>query len=100
MRSFSRRPSSGSSTTHTARVGKDHQAAGGTTDGSGALYPHTAIQAYQETGQAPAALDDMSPGVKRIEVIGQFFNGYHKWVLFFFIFLVSCKSPLDQLWAC
>ena len=93
---FSRRLSTGTNTTRVA----DHEhdptnVPGETTDGSGPLYtnikqsiPH---HEAEKDGDA-TAFGDKSPGVRRIEIIGQFFNGWHKWVLFFFIFLIACTS--------
>lgn len=65
---------------------------GGTTDGIGPLYPSTQRTVEKEQDeQVPTVFGDKSPGVRRIEIIGQFFTGWHKVALFFFIFLVSCQ---------
>jgi SIT family siderophore-iron:H+ symporter-like MFS transporter len=66
---------------------------GETTDGSGNLYPATKQAAPLDMGdgEKETAFGDKSPGVRRIEIIGQFFDGWHKWVLFFFIFLIACE---------
>ena len=90
--STSRRLSSG---TNTTRVHGDHDPTavpGETTDGSGPLYPNTKQVEPKDTPGEDTAFGDKSPGVRRIEIIGQFFNGWHKWVLFFFIFLIACTS--------
>jgi hypothetical protein len=80
----SRRPSKGSNTTHTTRVG-----AAGEHDPA---VPGASADSSKSSGHTKPILDDKSPGVRRIEIIGEFFDGWHKWVLFFFIFLVSCTS--------
>lgn len=91
-----RRVSSGTNTTHVNDLGHDHKndptrVPGETTDGSGALYPSTQreVEARGDIN-TPTAFGDKSPGVRRIEIIGQFFTGWHKVLLFIFIFLVSC----------
>lgn len=90
----SRRLSGESNTTHVNEHDHDSpRVPGETVDGSGALYPSTQKE-VEAVGDAhtPTAFGDKSPGVRRIEIIGQFFTGWHKVLLFFFIFLVSCKS--------
>jgi hypothetical protein len=97
---FTRRQSSASQTTNATRV-HDHEhdpahVPGETTDGSGPLYPNVIQTIPHHEGEKDGdstAFGDVSPGVRRIEIIGQFFNGWHKWVLFFFIFLIACTSP-------
>ena len=95
---FSRRLSTGTNTTRVADHEHEHDPTnvpGETTDGSGPLYPNIkqSIPHHEAEKDGDAtAFGDKSPGVRRIEIIGQFFNGWHKWVLFFFIFLIACTS--------
>jgi len=101
---FTRRTSS-SDGTNTTRVHSHDptNVPGETTDGSGNLYPNVKQVMPHHEGEKDGdgtVFGDKSPGVRRIEVIGQFFNGWHKWVLFFFIFLIACTSlPLYLKWA-
>jgi len=98
---FSRRSSAGTNTTRVHSNSHEHDPArvpGETTDGSGPLYPSTkqAIPHHQgEQDGDGTAFGDKSPGVRRIEIIGQFFEGWHKWVLFFAIFLIAYVYGLD-----
>jgi hypothetical protein len=95
---FARRTSDGTNTTRVHSHDHDHDPTnvpGETTDGSGPLYPNVKQVMPHHAGEKDGdgtVFGDKSPGVRRIEVIGQFFNGWHKWVLFFFIFLISCMS--------
>ena len=93
--SNSRKLSSGSSShSNSTHVNPSQPEAGLTIDGSGPLYPSTQREVEKQQDEAtPTVFGDKSPGVRRIEIIGQFFTGWHKIILFFFIFLISCKSP-------
>lgn len=102
--SLSRRVSTGTNTTrvndHDHGHGHGHDPTnvpGETTDGSGALYPAKTQRQVEQQGDlaTPTAFGDKSPGVRRIEIIGQFFTGWHKIFLFFAIFLVSYVYGLD-----
>jgi hypothetical protein len=92
---FTRRTSDGTNTTR-VHSHDPTNVPGETTDGSGPLYPNVKQVMPHHEGEKDGdgtVFGDKSPGVRRIEIIGQFFNGWHKWVLFFFIFLISCTSP-------
>jgi len=91
---FTRRTSDGTNTTR-VQSHDPTNVPGETTDGSGPLYPNVKQSMPHHEGEKDGdgtVFGDKSPGVRRIEVIGQFFNGWHKWVLFFFIFLIACTS--------
>lgn len=89
-----RRLSVETNTTHVNDHDQEHTRLPGETTGGSALYPATQREEVEAIGGAhtPTAFGDKSPGVRRIEIIGQFFTGWHKVLLFLFIFLVSCKS--------
>jgi hypothetical protein len=92
---FTRRTSDGTNTTR-VHSHDPTNVPGETTDGSGPLYPNVKQVMPHHEGEKDGdgtVFGDKSPGVRRIEVIGQFFDGWHKWVLFFFIFLIACTFP-------
>jgi hypothetical protein len=106
--SDSRRVSTGTNSTRVQDHAHGHEhdpsrVPGETTDGSGPLYPSVQqVTPNDEHAGKGTVFGDKSPGVRRIEIIGQFFNGWHKWILFFFVFLVSCKYTLSieaDLWV-
>lgn len=39
---------------------------------------------------ADARVEDKSPGVLRVEAIASVFTSWHRWLLFFFLFIVAC----------
>lgn len=100
MGMFTRRSSVGTNTTRVQSHEHEHDPTnvpGETTDGSGPLYPAVKQHVPHNEGEKDGngtVFGDKSPGVRRIEIIGQFFDGWNKWVLFFFIFLIACTSPL------
>lgn len=76
---FSRRSSTG---TNTTRVhSPEHEPTnvpGETIDGSGPLYPNIKQTMPHNQGEKDGdstAFGDKSPGVRRIEIVGQFFDG-------------------------
>jgi hypothetical protein len=96
---FTRRTSDGTNTTR-VQSHDPTNVPGETTDGSGPLYPNVKQVMPHHEGEKDGdgtVFGDKSPGVRRIEIIGQFFNGWHKWVLFFFIFLIACTSPYSLM---
>lgn len=40
---------------------------------------------------ADAHVEDKSPGVLRVEAIASVFTSWHRWLLFFSLFIVACE---------
>jgi SIT family siderophore-iron:H+ symporter-like MFS transporter len=63
---------------------------------SSELYPDEKIaKEIEDQGDNTTAFGDKSPGVRRIEAIARCFTSWHKYVLFFTIFLIAYAYGLD-----
>lgn len=67
-----------------------------TPDNAHTVVDHDPEQLGRRLSKAPSMAKDTvfekSPGVLKIEAISSVFTHWYLWVLFLFVFLISCKS--------